>query len=162
MLASPTAQPQATVPIPTFACAGEREMRGDDSAVGGSLARAFFCALSGSGGDSAMRTVQYIPETGIVRLIDQTRLPAALEFVDCRTWQEVAAAIRSMRVRGAPALGVSGAYGLALAALRFEGDDPTEFEAEIGRAADGLAATRPTAVNLFWGLEQGRKVARRA
>ena len=108
-------------------------MRGDDSAVGGSLARAFFCALSGSGGDSAMRTVQYIPETGIVRLIDQTRLPAALEFVDCRTWQEVASAIRSMRVRGAPALGVSAAYGLALAALRFEGDDPTEFEAEIGR-----------------------------
>jgi methylthioribose-1-phosphate isomerase len=107
-----------------------------------------------------MRTVEY--RQGAVRLIDQTRLPAAVEFVECRTWQQVAEAIRQMRVRGAPAIGVTAAYGLALAALNFRGDDPRAFEAEIERAAEGLAQTRPTAVNLFWGLEQGRRVAQRA
>jgi methylthioribose-1-phosphate isomerase len=107
-----------------------------------------------------MRTVEY--HQGVVRLIDQTRLPAAVEFVECRTWQEVAEAIRRMQVRGAPAIGVTAAYGLALAALNFQGDDPPAFEAEIERAAEGLAQTRPTAVNLSWGLEQGRRVARRA
>ena len=107
-----------------------------------------------------MRTVEY--RQGAVRLIDQTRLPAAVEFVECRTWQQVAEAIRRMRVRGAPAIGVTAAYGLALAALNFRGDDPRAFEAEIERAAEGLAQTRPTAVNLFWGLEQGRRVAQRA
>ena len=107
-----------------------------------------------------MRTVEY--HQGVVRLIDQTRLPAAVEFVECRAWQDVAEAIRRMQVRGAPAIGVTAAYGLALAALNFRGDDPRAFEAEIERAAEGLAQTRPTAVNLFWGLEQGRRVAQRA
>src|SRR5437867_1034117 len=109
-----------------------------------------------------MRSVQYLAEQGIVRLIDQTRLPGSFQFVDCRSWQEVAQAIREMRVRGAPAIGVAAAYGLALAALRFEGDDPQSFEAEIERAADRLGATRPTAVNLFWALEQLRQAAPRA
>lgn len=107
-----------------------------------------------------MRTVQY--EAGVVRLIDQTRLPHELELVECRTWEQVADAIRQMRVRGAPAIGVTAAYGLALAGLAFKGDDPASFEAHVKRAADGLAKTRPTAVNLFWGLEQGRRVARQA
>src|SRR6266516_4845014 len=127
-----------------------------------SLIELFFVESCCRSGDLRMRTVQYLPEANIVRLIDQTKLPAVLEFVDCSTWQEVASAIREMRVRGAPALGVTGAYGLALAALRFQGDDPRAFEDEIQSAAEGLSRTRPTAVNLFWGLEQGRAVASRA
>ena len=107
-----------------------------------------------------MRTVYYDPHGDRVLLIDQTRLPGALELVDCRTWQEVAAAIRDMRVRGAPAIGVTAAYGLALAARRFESDDPSAFEAVLTGAAEGLAVTRPTAVNLAWALEQGLRVVR--
>lgn len=105
-----------------------------------------------------MRTIEY--RDGVVRLIDQTRLPAALEYVECRTWQEVAAAIREMRVRGAPAIGVAAAYGLALAGLAYPRDDPEGFVAAIEAAAKGLAATRPTAVNLTWALQQGLQVAR--
>jgi methylthioribose-1-phosphate isomerase len=107
-----------------------------------------------------LRTVQY--HAGSVLLIDQTRLPHALEFVDCRTWEEVADGIRQMRVRGAPAIGVAAAYGLALAALGFEGDDAASFEAHVQKAAEGLAQTRPTAVNLFWALEQGRRATEQA
>ena len=109
-----------------------------------------------------MRTLEFDAQRGTLRLVDQTRLPAALEYVECRTWQEVAGAIREMRVRGAPAIGVSAAYGLALAALAYQGEDRRELEAELARAAEGLGATRPTAVNLFWALEQGRTVAREA
>src|SRR5262249_21656162 len=83
-----------------------------------------------------------------------------LELVDCRTWQEVADAIRRMRVRGAPAIGVTAAYGLALAAQEYGGDDPDELTAFLERAAAGLASTRPTAINLTWALNQGRSAAR--
>jgi methylthioribose-1-phosphate isomerase len=106
-----------------------------------------------------MRTIFY--SEGVVHLIDQTRLPAELVYLDCRTWQEVAAAIRDMRIRGAPAIGVSAAYGLALAAQACENDDPDTFAGALSDAADGLAGTRPTAVNLFWALEQGRSVVAR-
>ncbi len=106
-----------------------------------------------------MRTILY--SEGVVQLIDQTRLPAELVYLDCRTWQEVAAAIREMRIRGAPAIGVSAAYGLALAAQACANDDPDTFVGALSDAADGLASTRPTAVNLFWALEQGRSVVAR-
>ena len=106
-----------------------------------------------------MRTILY--SEGVVQLIDQTRLPAELVYLDCRTWQEVAAAIREMRIRGAPAIGVSAAYGLALAAQACANDDPDTFASALSDAADGLAGTRPTAVNLFWALEQGRSVLAR-
>ncbi len=106
-----------------------------------------------------MRTIHY--SEGVVHLIDQTRLPAELVYLDCRTWQEVATAIREMRIRGAPAIGVSAAYGLALAAQACGNDDPDTFAGALSDAADGLASTRPTAVNLFWALEQGRSVLAR-
>ena len=109
-----------------------------------------------------MRTIEYDAAGQIVRLIDQTKLPGTVEYVECRTWLDVAEAIRGMRVRGAPAIGVAAAFGLALAGLRFAGEDIAAFRAEIARAADALAATRPTAINLFWALEQGRRVADRA
>src|SRR3982750_4688572 len=82
-----------------------------------------------------------------VVLLDQRRLPEEVAEVRCTTAAEVADAIRTMVVRGAPAIGVAAAYGLALAALR--GDDPHEAERV-------LAASRPTAVNLPWALAQMR------
>jgi methylthioribose-1-phosphate isomerase len=82
-----------------------------------------------------------------VVLLDQRRLPDAKVELECRTPAELADAIRMLAVRGAPAIGVAAAYGLALAALR--GD-------ELGGAERALAASRPTAVNLFWALERMR------
>ena len=109
-----------------------------------------------------MRTLEYDALQQTLRLVDQTRLPASLEWLECRSWREVADAILSMRVRGAPAIGVAAAYGLALAAHEYQGRDPDELALDLEAAADGLAQTRPTAVNLFWALEQGRRVARQA
>jgi methylthioribose-1-phosphate isomerase len=82
-----------------------------------------------------------------VVLLDQRRLPDEVVELRCRTIPELADAIKTLAVRGAPAIGVAAAYGLALAALR--GDDLAEAEAT-------LAASRPTAVNLFWALERMR------
>jgi methylthioribose-1-phosphate isomerase len=82
-----------------------------------------------------------------VVLLDQRRLPDEEVELACRTIPELAEAIRTLAVRGAPAIGVAAAYGMALAALR--GDDPAEAERT-------LAASRPTAVNLFWALERMR------
>lgn len=107
-----------------------------------------------------MRTLEYDARQQKLRLVDQTRLPGSLELLECGSWQAVAAAIRGMRVRGAPAIGVAAAYGLALAALEYQGRDSDELALALEVAVDGLARTRPTAVNLFWALEQGRQVAR--
>lgn len=80
-----------------------------------------------------------------LELLDQRELPARELWLSLTTWEQVAGAIRTMAVRGAPAIGVAAAYGMALAALA--GDD-------LAGAQEGLAATRPTAVNLFWALER--------
>ncbi len=83
-------------------------------------------------------------------LLDQTRLPWEERWLRLRTWEEVAEAIRSLRVRGAPAIGIAAAYGLVLAVLRPKpGHTPAQ---EFQEAQEGLARTRPTAVNLFWAL----------
>jgi methylthioribose-1-phosphate isomerase len=82
-----------------------------------------------------------------VVLLDQRKLPGEVVELECRTIPELAEAIKTLAVRGAPAIGVAAAYGLALASLR--GDDLAEAEAT-------LAASRPTAVNLFWALERMR------
>ena len=93
-------------------------------------------------------------------LLDQRQLPADEVYLDCRTWPEVAAAIRSLAVRGAPAIGVAAAFGVALAGLASPARDVDTFLRDLEVAADGLAATRPTAVNLFWALERMRHHAR--
>ena len=92
-------------------------------------------------------------------LLDQRRLPTEEVYLECRTWQEVAAAIRSLAVRGAPAIGVTAAFGVALAALASKARTFDELLADLDVAIDGLAATRPTAVNLFWALERMRRYA---
>jgi methylthioribose-1-phosphate isomerase len=85
---------------------------------------------------------------GAVRLVDQRRLPGTLAFVDCRSVSDVVAAIRNLTVRGAPALGATGAFGVALAAAA--GAD----EHEVTAAAASLRTARPTAVNLAWGVDE--------
>jgi methylthioribose-1-phosphate isomerase len=109
-----------------------------------------------------MRTVQFDSARQVVLLIDQTRLPGELRLVECGRWEQVAEAIRGMQVRGAPAIGVAAAYGVALAGLAHPNDDPDDFTASLEGAAAALGAPRPTAVNLFWALEQGRALAREA
>src|SRR5215212_9562490 len=110
-----------------------------------------------------MRTVEY--QDHAVRLIVQTALPDVLRLIDCRTVDEVADAIRTMKVRGAPAIGATAAYGLALAAERFAdsgGDDPAAFLAHLRTTGDLLKATRPTAVNLAWAVDRMLAVAAEA
>lgn len=100
----------------------------------------------------ALRTVEWRNDR--VVMIDQTKLPNQLVFVEFDDYRRVAEAIRSLVVRGAPAIGVSGAFGLALAALQSRAGTRDALMADLEEARRILFATRPTAVNLAWGLEQ--------
>jgi methylthioribose-1-phosphate isomerase len=91
---------------------------------------------------------------GIVRMLDQTKLPFETVYVDCRDHQTVARGIRELWVRGAPAIGVSAAMGLALGARQIEAADFDEFWPKFEAVCTEMAATRPTAVNLFWAIER--------
>jgi methylthioribose-1-phosphate isomerase len=93
-------------------------------------------------------------------LLDQRRLPGEEVYLECRTWLEVAEAIRTLAVRGAPAIGVAAAFGVALAGLASTAREADALLDDLETAAEGLAATRPTAVNLFWALERMRRHAR--
>jgi methylthioribose-1-phosphate isomerase len=89
---------------------------------------------------------------GFLRLIDQTRFPTEYAFRDCRTVAELWEAIRALRVRGAPAIGIAAAYGIVLAA---QGHScPATMRAACAQAADSLRTSRPTAANLFWAIER--------
>jgi methylthioribose-1-phosphate isomerase len=90
-------------------------------------------------------------------LIDQRGLPARLDYVSCASSGEVAAAIRDMVVRGAPAIGCAAAFGVALAALRHRDRPRPELDAALESAFAELRASRPTAVNLFWALDRMRE-----
>jgi methylthioribose-1-phosphate isomerase len=94
-----------------------------------------------------------------VRLIDQTRLPNEYATVEICGSEEMAIAIETMIVRGAPAIGVAAAYGMYLGAREIATDDRAEFLAQLEVIAERLRSTRPTAVNLFWAIDQMRKVA---
>lgn len=87
-------------------------------------------------------------------LVDQTKLPQRFAFVACRTHQEVADAIRRMVVRGAPAIGVAAAMGVALAALQSRAQTREELLHDLERAGEVLRGTRPTAVNLSWAVQR--------
>ncbi len=91
---------------------------------------------------------------GRVVMIDQTRLPLAEVYVEATTPAAVADAIRTMVIRGAPAIGIAAAMGVALAAVQSPARDFPALRAELAAAAQMLGATRPTAVNLFWALER--------
>ncbi|TXF13568.1 S-methyl-5-thioribose-1-phosphate isomerase [Pelomicrobium methylotrophicum] len=98
---------------------------------------------------------------GRLELIDQRLLPERFEYVVCDCAERVAEAIRSMIVRGAPAIGCAAAYGIALEALRTSGEDHPVFDATLEHAFEVLARSRPTAVNLFWALERMRHAWKR-
>lgn len=100
---------------------------------------------------------------GLLYLIDQLRLPSEEVWVRCRSAQEVHQAIRKMIVRGAPAIGVAAAYGVALGARRLANERPVltpiQFRQELETVIELLGTSRPTAVNLFWALSQMRNTA---
>jgi methylthioribose-1-phosphate isomerase len=94
-----------------------------------------------------VETIQWID--GAAVMIDQTRLPLEEKYVTCRTYEEMAAAIRDMIIRGAPAIGVAAAMGVALGVLQ---------GAEFETVCETLAKTRPTAVNLFWAIDRMKRL----
>ncbi|MEZ5319889.1 MAG: S-methyl-5-thioribose-1-phosphate isomerase [Vicinamibacterales bacterium] len=96
-------------------------------------------------------------QDGDIVMVDQRKLPGQEVFVRCRTVKDVARAIRTMVIRGAPAIGVAAAMGLALAMRRSRATGTKQFAIEFNKACDLLAATRPTAVNLFWAIERMKR-----
>lgn len=104
-----------------------------------------------------MRTIEW--QDGKVRLIDQLRLPNEFIVLEYTDWHGVADAIKTMKIRGAPAIGAAAAFGLALAVWQNHGKPRPQVLAEFSRAADALAQTRPTAVNLFWAIQRMSAVA---
>ena len=105
----------------------------------------------------SIRTVEW--KNNKVIMIDQTKLPNKLVFVEYNDYNQVADAIRNLVVRGAPAIGVSGAFGLALAALQSNSETKEDLLLDLQEAKKILFETRPTAVNLAWGLDQIMTVA---
>jgi methylthioribose-1-phosphate isomerase len=107
---------------------------------------------------SLLRTVEW--KNNKVIMIDQTKLPNELVFVEYSDYNDVAKAIKTLVVRGAPAIGVSGAFGLALAALQSNVTTKEQLLADLEIARKILYGTRPTAVNLAWGLDKIMQVAK--
>ncbi|KPJ52747.1 MAG: methylthioribose-1-phosphate isomerase [Dehalococcoidia bacterium DG_18] len=105
-----------------------------------------------------MKAIEWV--SGKVRIIDQTKLPWEEVFLEISDYREVVAAIKEMRIRGAPAIGIAAAYGLALGAQGIETKSKEEFLAKLVPVSETLSATRPTAVNLFWALERMNRVAK--
>ncbi len=101
---------------------------------------------------SSFKTIEW--KDGTVVMIDQTRLPGEEAYVECLTYEDVAEAIRKMVIRGAPAIGVAAAMGIALGALKTQTSDRAEFVAEVKRISDVILGTRPTAVNLSWAVKR--------
>jgi methylthioribose-1-phosphate isomerase len=93
----------------------------------------------------------------VVVMIDQRKLPAQEVYVRCKTAAEVARAIKTMVIRGAPAIGVAAAWGIALGMRRSAATGTQKFAAEFQKTCDLMAATRPTAVNLFWAIERMKR-----
>jgi methylthioribose-1-phosphate isomerase len=102
-----------------------------------------------------VETIQWTAD-GIV-MIDQTRLPLTEAYVTCRTYEETAAAIRDMVIRGAPAIGVAAAMGVAIGVLHAAEQD---LDGQVETICDTLARTRPTAVNLFWAIDRMKRLYR--
>ena len=107
-----------------------------------------------------LQTVQW--QSGRVKLIDQTALPGRLSYVELADWREVAEAIRTMIVRGAPAIGCTAALGMAQGAQSISADNRAAFLFDLNDIADIFRASRPTAVNLFWAVDRMLAIAEAA
>ncbi len=105
-----------------------------------------------------LRTIEW--KNNSVVMIDQTKLPSELVFVKYNDYNDVAEAIRTLVVRGAPAIGVSGAFGMALAALQSSSESVESLLSDLEKAKKILFETRPTAINLSWGLEKIMEIAK--
>ncbi len=105
-----------------------------------------------------IKTIEFVD--GAARMIDQTRLPTETVFVDCRTIEDVGRAIKTMIIRGAPAIGVAAAMGVSLGADAISADDFDSFYSQLEPMCDELGKSRPTAVNLAWGIDRMKRVAR--
>ena len=99
---------------------------------------------------------------GHLRLIDQTRLPVEFCEIDCRDVETVWEAIKTLRVRGAPAIGIAAAFGVCVGVQRAAQGDAAALRVRLDEVADYLATSRPTAVNLFWALDRMRRAGQRA
>lgn len=111
--------------------------------------------------ESKIKSVEWVD--GIVRMIDQTKLPYSFELVDITTSDEMAEAIKTMIVRGAPAIGISGAHGVTLAACELADEkDKHVFLDKLKERAEFLKSTRPTAVNLMWAVDKQIEAAMNA
>src|SRR6476661_3632091 len=97
-------------------------------------------------------------EADVVVMIDQRKLPAEEIYVRCSTAADVARAIKTMVIRGAPAIGVAAAFGIALGMRKSTATGTQKFAAEFYKTCELMAATRPTAVNLFWAIERMKRV----
>src|SRR5947199_4038954 len=98
-----------------------------------------------------------VREADAVVMIDQRKLPAQEVYVRCKTAAEVARAIKTMVIRGAPAIGVAAAMGIALGMRNSKATGTQKFAAEFQKTCDLMAGTRPTAVNLFWAIDRMRR-----
>src|SRR5436305_6699313 len=97
-------------------------------------------------------------EADAVVMIDQRKLPAEEVYVRCRSAAEVARAIKTMVIRGAPAIGVAAAMGIALGMRKSKATGTQKFAAEFYKTCELMASTRPTAVNLFWAIDRMKRV----
>ncbi len=106
--------------------------------------------------ESKIRTIEWIREENVSRMVDQTLFPYEYKYVDIKTGQEMYDAIQTMIVRGAPAIGIAGAHGVALYALEIakETNFREEFISKLTKKSKYLASSRPTAVNLNWAVEK--------
>ena len=102
-------------------------------------------------------TVRLTPDRQALDIIDQTLLPGTVKRINLRTKEEIWEAIKKLRVRGAPAIGVSAAYGMAVLSSRSQAADFDSFYSEFKANKEYLASSRPTAVNLFWALNRMEK-----
>lgn len=113
-----------------------------------------------SAADSHVRSIRWQGEAdGMLILIDQTYLPVELKLIECRSVETVWEAIRMLRVRGAPAIGIAAAYGVVLGLQTVTQEGSAAFFAKLEEVVDYLASSRPTAVNLFWALDRMKHLA---
>lgn len=97
---------------------------------------------------------------GFVRILDQTKLPTEVRFIETTNLKDVWTAIKNLQVRGAPAIGIAAAMGIAATVQKSQKRTPRDLVAEVNAAGDCLASSRPTAVNLFWAIERMKRVAK--
>jgi methylthioribose-1-phosphate isomerase len=93
-------------------------------------------------------------KNGAVRMLDQSLLPNQVKYIDCRSFERVAQGIKSLKIRGAPAIGIAAAMGIALAAQPIKAKNIFEFKKKMAPVYEAFSKTRPTAVNLFWAIER--------